>query len=313
MPALQALRQSVGALANVPMLKPDRLRQRVHGRYPEAAALPDRPALDHLLDEAGVPLQWNPTADDGAGAYTRPGGAPGISGFTAGPSTLISRQPTRDGSAGPSDAALADAQAAEDRLRRTLQRGGLLTLTVDVRQAAAAEAELLRRFGPGAAGDDGAPAAATAAAPLQRLSIDALLLRHLRAQADAANVDWNRVLLADAAPRDSRDWTNLQRLVQRSLPPLRQALLHAVGPLLVVQAGLLARYGLIGLLVDLEAAAGTPGHTPAACLLLPSRQPGRAAIDGTAVPLVHAGQVLALPQAWIENRHRAQAGNGANP
>mgnify|MGYP001234645452 CR=1 FL=1 len=308
MPALQALRQSVGALANVPMLKPDRLRQRVQGRYPEAAALPDRPALDHLLDESGVPLQWNPTADDGA--YTRPGGA---SGFTAGPSTLISRQPTRDGSAGPSDAALADAQAAEDRLRRTLQRGGLLTLTVDVRQAAAAEAELLRRFGPGAQGDDGAPAAATASVPLQRLSIDALLLRHLRAQADAANVDWSRVLLADAAPRDSRDWTNLQRLVQRSLPALRQALLHAAAPLLVVQAGLLARYGLIGLLVDLEAAAGTPGHTPAACLLLPSRQPGRAAIDGTAVPLVHAGQVLALPQAWIENRHRAQAGADADP
>lgn len=305
MPALQALRQSVGALANVPMLKPDRLRQRVHGRYPEAAALPDRPALDHLLDDAGVPLQWNPTADDGAGAYTRPGGTNGTggaSGFTAGPSTLISRQPTRDGSAGPSDAALADAQAAEHRLRRTLHRGGLLTLTVDVRHAADAEAELLRRFGPGAPGDDGAPWVA----PLQRLSLDALLLRGLRAQADAANVDWNRVLLADAAPRESRDWTNLQRLVQRSLPALRQALLQAAGPLLVVQAGLLARYGLIGLLVDLEAAAGTPGHTPAACLLLPGRQPGRAAIDGTAVPLVHAGQVLALPQAWIENRHRAQ-------
>jgi hypothetical protein len=272
----------------------------VQGRYPEAAALPDRPALDHLLDEAGVPLQWNPVADDGAGAYTRPGSenghGNGLHGFTAGPSTLISRQPTLDGSVGPSDAALADAQAAEHRLRRTLQRGGLLTLTVDVRQATAAEAELLRRFGPGAAADG--------TAPLQRLSLDALLLRSLRAQADAAKADWARVLAADAAPHDSRDWTNLQRLVQRCLPTLRQALLQAGAPLLVVHAGLLARYGLQGLLVDLEAAAGTPGHTPAACLLLPSRQPGRPAIDGSAVPLVHAGQVLALPQAWIENRHR---------
>lgn len=295
MPALQALRQSMGALVNVPVLKVDKLRQRVRGRYPDAAALPDRPALDRLLDEAGVPLVWNPTADEGTGAYTRIASQGEL---TVGPSTLFSRQPTRDGSVGPSDQMLALAQALEERLQKNLKVGGLLTFTVEPRQAFNAETELLRRFGP----------ASDAARPLQRLSIDALLLRSLREQATAARVDWNRVLAADAAEPDSRDWANLQRLVQRTLPTLRQALLQAAQPLLVVHAGLLARYGLMGLIVELEAGAGTPGHTPAAWLLLPTHQTGRASIDGAAVPLVHASNVIAMPQAWIENRHRTRAG-----
>lgn len=295
MPALQALRQSMGALVNVPVLKVDKLRQRVRGRYPEAAALPDRPALDRLLDEAGVPLVWNATADDGTGAYTRIASQGEL---TVGPSTLFSRQPTRDGSVGPSDQALATAQAFEERLQKQLKTGGLLSLTTEPRLAARAEHELLHRFGP----ESDSPR------PLQRLSIDALLLRSLREQADAARVDWNRVLAADAAEPDSRDWGNLQRLVHRTLPTLRQALQQAPQPLLVVHAGLLARYGLMGLIVELEATAGTPGHTPAAWLLLPTHQTGRASIDGTAVPLVHASNAIAMPQGWIENRHRTRAG-----
>lgn len=295
MPALQALRQSMGALVNVPVLKVLKLRQRVRGRYPEAAALPDRPALDRLLDEAGVPLVWNATADDGTGAYTRVANQGEL---TVGPSTLFSRQPTRDGSVGPSDQALAAAVAFEDRLQRQLKTGGLLSLSTEPRLTARAEHELLHRFGP----ESNSPR------PLQRLSIDALLLRCLREQANAARVDWNRVLAADAAEPDSRDWANLQRLVQRTLPTLRQAMLQATQPLLVVHAGLLARYGLMSLIVELEAAAGTPGHTPSAWLLLPTHQTGRASIDGSAVPLVHAGNVIAMPQAWIENRHRTRAG-----
>ena len=143
------------------------------------------------------------------------------------------------------------------------------------------------------------------------MSFDALLLKALRIEATAARVDWNIVLRADAAEPGSRDWANLQRLVQRTLPTLRQALLQAAQPLLVVHAGLLARYGLMGLIVELESAAGTPGHTPAAWLLLPTHQTGRASIDGAAVPLVHASNVVAMPQAWIENRHRTRAGAGA--
>lgn len=36
-------------------------------------------------------------------------------------------------------------------------------------------------------------------------------------------IDWQVVLQADAAERGSRNWTNLQRLVQRAVPAVRTA------------------------------------------------------------------------------------------
>jgi hypothetical protein len=161
-----------------------------------------------------------------------------------------------------------------------------------------AEAELLHRFGtPG-----------VLPAPLQRVNFDALLLAALRDQAKTAGVDWNVVLQADAADRGSRHWINLQRLVQRTLPALRSALLNSPAPVLLVSAGLLARYDLMGLITELEENAGRPGHTPSVWLLLPTSHQGLPVIDGVAVPMVnniHNTRALALPQAWIENKHRA--------
>ena len=44
-------------------------------------------------------------------------------------------------------------------------------------------------------------------------------------------------------------------------------------------------------------------------LLLPTSQQGLPLIDGVAVPLVnHPARALALPQAWVENKHRAKNG-----
>lgn len=300
MPALQAIKASMGALIGATELKVHELRDRVRGRYPEAERLPDRPLLDRLLEEAGAPLQWDPLAADGAGAYRRQSLNGGL---TAGTTTLFARRSTVDCSAAPrTDAvsgAVADAAAMEARLQRSLRQGGLLVLTVEPRLARHAEAELLRRFGPGA------PPPGAGASPLRRLSVDAVLLRELRRQADALRVDWATVLRADAADPGSRDWRNLMALVQRVLPVLRQAVLDSPEPLLVVNAGLLARYDLMALVSELEAAAGRPGRTPAAWLLLPTHQPTLAAIDGVPVPLVNAGAAVALTLPWVENIHRA--------
>ena len=289
MPALQALRQSLGALVGVPALRPQALQERVRGRYPEARALPARPALDRLLEEAGAPLQWNPAAADGAGAYL----CPALGGqLTAGTTSVFSRQSTFPGSSGKpgnpaSDADQNDAQATETRLQRALQSGGLRVLTVPPRQSHHAEAELIRRFG------------------LQRVSFDALLLQALRVQADAARVDWATVLRADAAEPGSRDWANLQRLVQRTLSSLKPLLLDSAAPLLLTNAGLLARYSLMTLVTEMETSVGRPGHTPALWLLLPSHQQGLPVIDGVPVPLVNSAQAFSLPPAWVENQHRA--------
>jgi serine/threonine protein kinase len=300
MPALQALRQSLGALVGAPMLRTRELQDRVRGRYPEATPLPGRPELDRLLEEVGAPMQWSAVAADGAGAYlcAALGNTP-----TAGMTTQYSRQSTYHGTSShgaagaASDVLVAEALAAEARLQRAIKSGGLLVLSVDPRQARHAETELLRRFGPDS---EHQPA-------IQRLSFDALLLKALRAEASAARVDWNIVLHADSADPVSRDWTNLQRLVQRTLCTLKPLLLHSPAPILLANVGLLARYNLMSLVTEIEAAAGRPGHTPALWMLLPSHKQGLPVIDGVPVPLVNGSQSFGLPQAWVENKHRAAA------
>ena len=294
MPPLQALKQSLGALVGAPELRPSDIQDRVKGRYPDAAALPERPALDRLLEEAGAPLAWDATGADGLGAFrlVTLGRAQ-----TAGTTTQFSRHDTLLPGHAAGDDDLAQASAAEDRLVRGLQQGGMLVLSIHPRLARRAEAELLHRFG----------SADTPATSLTRVSVDALLLGALREQAQAAKVDWSVVLQADAADRGSRHWSNLQRLVQRTLPMLRQVLLHSPSPLLLVSNGLLARYELMGLVTDANLNVGRPGHTPAVWLLLPTSQEGLPVIDGEAVPLITHTRALVLPQSWIENRHRARS------
>lgn len=302
MPALQALRQSLGALVGAPTLRISELQDRVRGRYPEATPLPNRPALDRLLEEVNAPLQWSPTEFEGKGAYlcASLGSHP-----TAGTTSLFSRQSTFLGTSAngsravnseeDADSLIADARGAEERLQRSLKSGGLLVLTVEPRQARHAEAELLRRFGPDSATN---PA-------LQRMSFDALLLKALRIEAAAARVDWNIVLRADAAEPGSRDWANLQRLVQRTLTTLKPTLLNSPAPLLLTNVGLLARYDLMALVTEIETSAGRLGHTPTLWVLLPSHKQGLPVIDGVPVPLVNSTQAFGLPQAWVENKHRA--------
>jgi hypothetical protein len=296
MAPLQALRQSLGALVGAPELTVADIQGRVQGRYPEAARLPQRPDLDRLLEEAGAPLTWDATAAGSRGAYRL---ATLGRAQTAGTSTQFSRHATLLTAHASGDNDVVEAAAVEDRLVRGLQQGGMLVLTVHPRIARHAEAELLHRFGTTGA----------LPAPLQRVNFDALLLAALRDQAKTAGVDWNVVLQADAADRGSRHWINLQRLVQRTLPALRSALLNSPAPVLLVSAGLLARYDLMGLITELEENAGRPAHTHSVWLLLPTSHQGLPVIDGVAVPMVnniHNTRALALPQAWIENKHRAK-------
>ena len=107
---------------------------------------------------------------------------------------------------------------------------------------------------------------------------------------------------------------NLQRLVQRAVPAVRAALLNSPSPILLVCVGLLARYELMSLVTELEEHAGRPGHTPSAWVLLPTSHQGLPVIDGVAVPLVNNinnTRAFALPQAWVENKHRAKVGQYA--
>lgn len=303
MPPIQALRQSLGALVGAPKLLAKDIQDRVRGRYPEASALPDRPSLDRLLEEASAPLTWDISADDGRGAYRL---ATLGRGQTAGTTTQFSRFATIQTAHAMGEGDPAQAAAVEERLVRSLDQGGLLVLTVHPRIARRTEAELLRRFGG---------SVAPLSTVIKRINVDALLLSAMREQAQAMKVDWNVVLQADAADRGSRHWVNLQRLVQRTLPSVRATLLNSTSPILLVCIGLLVRYELMSLVTELEEHAGRPGHTPGVWVLLPTTHQGLPVVDGVAVPLVNNinnTRTLALPQAWVENKHRAKTGSHAS-
>ena len=164
---------------------------------------------------------------------------------------------------------------------------------MNTRLARHAESELLRRF------------------VLERASFDALLLSALQEQAHAVRADWSVVLRADAASPGSRDWTNLMRLVQKAAARVKEQLAGRQRTVLLVHPGLLARYQLLGLIEELRDQAGRPGALPGLWLLVPMATHGLPAIDGVPVPVISSAQWSNIPQAWIENAHRAGTGTAA--
>ena len=72
MAADRALKLSQGALLGQRMLTVEQICDRVSGRYAEARPLPDRPALDELLREAGFDFQWDAAGKGGVGCYVSP-------------------------------------------------------------------------------------------------------------------------------------------------------------------------------------------------------------------------------------------------
>jgi serine/threonine protein kinase len=283
MPALRAMRLSLGALTGPRYCQARDIRDRIQGRFPACAPIPDRPALDALLVEAAAALTWDPSGPQGPGYYSPAGRTEPSAGTT----TWLSRHGTRGE---PGDGVIDDltADAAlirqfEDRLERARTAGGFLALTVLPRLACHAEAQLLRRH------------------RATRLSLDALLIQALQDQSLRHKVGWEVILQADAAAPGSRDWTNLTRLVQKALPQVRHRLLEANQPILLVDPGLLARYQLMGLVEALRDRTGQGQTPPPLWLLVPMHADGLPAVDGVPVPVISSAQWARIPPAWIEH------------
>ena len=291
MAASLALRQSLGALMGVRFLKLKDVQDRVAGRYPEAQPLPKRPLLDTLLSDVGALLVWRDDAPAG------PGYVPSTQalGPSAGSTTQYSRAatamerglPAPDIGTDEASAPAIEAQKLEDRLAYAHKAGGFLVLTVEPRLAHYIEAELLRRFGR------------------QRVSFDTLMLKALRQQAEAMKVNWNVVLMADGAAPTSTDWSRLMRLVHKALPQVKQTLLDATAPVLLVNSGLIARYGLMPLIDDLRDEVGRPGNLGSLWMLLPMAATGLPTVDDVPVPVITSTQWANVPVAWAKNLHRA--------
>lgn len=286
MPALRALKLSQGALLGVPQLSVDDIQQRVASRYPRSAPLPPHPALEVLLREAGFDFVWDPVGKRGVGCYVSK--LSDQVSVTSG-SSLVQRLPTSSnrGGVGEVSPEEADARQFEERLQRALQNGAFLSLLVSPKNFELAREELCRRY------------------PLELVDFEGLFLDALREVAGKANVNWERVLKTDAVPHD-RDWDKLMTLVQRAMPLVEQRLLAAQSTMLVIYAGLLARYEQMDLLNRLSEKVGRREGIPGLWLLIPN--PHQALLDGKPVPLIGPGQQARIPDSWLQNLHRSSGG-----
>jgi serine/threonine protein kinase len=280
MAPLAALRLSLGSLVGAKRLTEAEVRERVRGRFPDAAPLPKRPDLDALLEEAGAERNWR--ADQQGGAYYARDYA------TASSSSSLMRH----GTLAPAVEATPEVLSArdlEEKLVHATKTGAFLALTVEPRRAARAEAELLRRFSR------------------RRVSLERLLLQALREEAATGKAKWSVVLAADAAQPNTKDFKRLLSLAARAAVGVRRQALALAEPALLVNPGLLARYNLMPILTDLAQVSGARGGPPGLWLLVPQSDEGMPHIDGAALPVISSANWARLTDPWLANAHRAGA------
>lgn len=275
----RALRLAQGALVGLKGLTPEELRQRVQSRYPEAAPLPARPALDSVLAEAGLELRW----DVVAGKYFSPQHE--TVSVTTG-TAATQRQPTSLGPMSPDEITpeIAEARRFEDRLLRAHRAGHYLLLLANLPQYQQAQAELCRRF------------------DVERVDCEGVLLAALQQAAATAHVDWNLVVETDALP-GGPDWSKLLILVDRAMPVLEQTVLAAGRPVLLVYPGLLARYGQLEWLDRLRERVGERDGVPGLWVLLPANREGK--LGGRVFATPTPAERVEVPDSWVQNLHRA--------
>lgn len=282
MDAARAVKLSQGALYGVPFLTVQQIRDRVSGRYPEAAALPDRPELDDLLKAAGFDFNWD-ASQKGAGCYVSR--LRDTVSITSG-SESVSRVPTSSGSLPPGEITpeIADARQFEERLERGIKEGSFLALMVNPKCYQRAAQELCDRF------------------PVELVDFEGLFIDALREVAGKAGAKWEAIVSADAVP-GSEPWKKFMVLVNRAMPLIEQRLNAASKTMLLTYPGLLARYDQMPLLERLREKVGRRDGVPGVWLLIPGDH--QALLDGKAIPIISPGQRTRIPEKWIRNEHRA--------
>lgn len=263
-----AVRLAAGSLAVPPnrSLTVAEVHKRVRARFPRAAELPGRPALDRLLADCGVALEW--------------------AGDRYAPPTAVSSDPfataSRFGSSfGPLVPAGPDVVAETDeRLAGVLARDGFLAVLVKPASLAGARRALLARLRSNGAG-------------LTEVDVTRTLVETLR----DIGVPWELVLASDARDPTHPDRRNLDNAVRHAVVPRIAEALTTPGPLLLTEAAPLARYHCMDLLGRL-ADNGTP--RPAARLLLAPVTGGKAVLDDQPIPVTSPAQLLWLADAWWE-------------
>jgi hypothetical protein len=273
LPAARAVMLGAGALLGARQLSVEQVQQRIAARYPEAQRIPGRPELDRLLEAAGVRLVWN----DARNCFEQEAIGSSLTGSgtqTRTPSPSLQPTPMGD----MADPANEESEDLERRIARLLNGdGGLLALTTEPRRLSRGEREL-ERLG------------------FARLSLERVLLDAMRTQAESLGVDWPVVLDADSADVKDRAWRQLQQLVQRASPTVAKRLAALDRSTVLVNPGLLARYGLLTLLQPLQERSR---RGPGVVMLIPGDgMHTMPVVDGAPLPVVHPSDWARAPKAW---------------
>lgn len=281
MPADRALRLSAGALSG-DELREGEIGQVISARYPEAAQLPARPALDELL--SSLHLTWS----EDRKVYVRPPLQPGLTSY----SPLGSRRTTVHGPPRPTtDPEQQEAREFEERLQLLVRRRYYRVLRVSIKLAEAAVRQLSRRL------------------QVSPISLDQELLREAQALMRERGIEPQTVFQADReGPANAEDWTYLCELMRDAAERLADRILKTRDLVVLIQPGLLARYHLTGFLGRLMTAE-EQDDGPAILLVVPSYEEGGPAVihapqGSLAVPTGSLVPPLWVPESWVLNVHR---------
>lgn len=301
LPPAEAIAASRRVLTQARYLTPAKLAERIHGRFPSAADLPDNPSeLGRLLRAAGVELVWDPDES----RFARP--VPRDSASATG--TTFARHAT-GALTSVEPAALDTALSFSDRLVRAHDSGGLLVLAApSTKRLAAAERELAD---PGRV------------PPVTVVDLDAAIVGHIRAQTASGRPKWDLVVDTDAAGPTGKGWPNLERLADRVFGPrdgdenglLVDQLLAIDGTVLAIRGGLLARYGRLSVVDRLRDGLHDRAGALRALWLLTVADDhyGGPMIDGEPVPVIGPGEWARVPDDWLANADRASRPRAGTP
>jgi serine/threonine protein kinase len=283
MPAEQALVLAQGALLGTKALTVEDVRSRVAGRYPAALSVPGRPQLDEQIKNLDMGFIWDPsyTLQTGkvVGGYCLP-----IAGLTM----MASQTKTQYHFTvyGETDTAgMHEIELLEKEISTVIHSSRFLALTVRPKQMLQARDKLLNDY------------------DLEAVSFDELLLKQLYQVRELMTkpLDWKVVLSADI-DKSSRDWQNLQRLVQRVLPKMAEEIKAIDGAVLLTEPGLLARYELVNTwLSDLRQHLMNSGQDHGLILLVAAdAQSSAAVIDRTVIPAgAGSAEWARIPSVWL--------------
>lgn len=257
-------------------LSEQQVRERVRARYPEAAALPDRPVLDALLERHG--LRWN----DNSAEYERASAGP----VTTLQTSIASRShttlpmPTRE-----LDAAVVAERDFSERLRHAVEQGALRVLGVTVDKAHGSALALSRFL------------------EVPAVSFDRELIRHMK----HLGVNNDLIHAADREGPGGKAWRNLLKLAEKSAELIASARLPPKRPLLLIHPGPIARYHLTSFLERLTVTA-KQDESAAIFLLVPSHDTGGIPRINSEllIPGVLPSQVLWMSRSWL-HQHAPEA------